>query len=158
MTANAIDTTAATTRAAFALDRLKTPIGTALLVTDRDGLLRALEWEDHARRMKELLRLHYGAVMLSDARAPREIRVALSGYFEGEFHRLETIGWRVAGTPFQRKVWSALPAIPPLWRAGGASQRAEGGACSRPRQRRQSDQHRHSLPSPDRRRRLAGQI
>ena len=83
MAANTIGTTAATARAAFALDRLKTPIGTALLVTDRDGLLRALDWEDHARRMKELLRLHYGAVMLSDARAPREIRVALSGYFEG---------------------------------------------------------------------------
>ena len=113
MAANTIGTTAATARASFALDRLKTPIGTALLVTDRDGLLRALDWEDHARRMKELLRLHYGAVMLSDARAPREIRVALSGYFEGEFHRLGTIGWRVAGTPFQRKVWSALPAIPP---------------------------------------------
>ena len=27
--------------------------------------------------------------------------------------RLGTIKWRVAGTPFQRKVWTALPAIPP---------------------------------------------
>ena len=32
------------------LDRLPTPIGTALLVTDADGLLRALDWEDMSRR------------------------------------------------------------------------------------------------------------
>ena len=30
----------------FNLDRLQTPIGTALLVTDADGILRALDWED----------------------------------------------------------------------------------------------------------------
>ena len=27
--------------------------------------------------------------------------------------RLSAIKWRVAGTPFQRKVWNALPTIPP---------------------------------------------
>ena len=55
----------------FDLDRLPTPIGTALLVTDADGALRALDWEDYETRMKELLRLHYGAVNLKPARAPR---------------------------------------------------------------------------------------
>ena len=45
----------------FSLDRLQTPIGTALLVTDADGMLRALDWEEHEPRMKELLRLQYGA-------------------------------------------------------------------------------------------------
>ncbi|HEY9451041.1 MAG TPA: methylated-DNA--protein-cysteine methyltransferase, partial [Bradyrhizobium sp.] len=52
----------------FDLDRLPTPIGTALLVTDADGNLRALDWEDYETRMKELLRLHYGAVNLKPAR------------------------------------------------------------------------------------------
>ena len=36
--------------------------------------LRALDWEDYETRMKELLRLHYGAVNLKEARAPREMR------------------------------------------------------------------------------------
>ena len=36
----------------FNLDRLQTPIGTALLVTDADGFLRALDWEDFEARMK----------------------------------------------------------------------------------------------------------
>ena len=97
---------------AFNLDRLATPIGTALLITDDDGVLRALDWEEHAPRMRELLRLQYGSVALKDARAPRDLKTALSGYFKGDLDRLETIKWQVAGTPFQRKVWTALPNIP----------------------------------------------
>jgi methylated-DNA-[protein]-cysteine S-methyltransferase len=62
--------------------------------------------------MKELLRLHYGAVNLKRARAPREMLMALAGYFRGDLDRLETIRWRVAGTPFQQKVWRALSTIP----------------------------------------------
>ena len=96
----------------FDLDRLSTPIGTALLVTDADGHLRALDWEDYAPRMKQLLRLHYGAVTLQAAPAPRDLRVALTGYFKGDLDRLASIRWRVAGTPFQQKVWNALPGIP----------------------------------------------
>jgi methylated-DNA-[protein]-cysteine S-methyltransferase len=96
----------------FGLDRLETPIGTALLVTDADGVLRALDWEDYEPRMKELLRLQYGAVALQAARAPKDMRKALTGYFKGDLDSLKAVRWRVAGTPFQRKVWTALPGIP----------------------------------------------
>jgi methylated-DNA-[protein]-cysteine S-methyltransferase len=96
----------------FGLDRLPTPIGTALLVTDDAGLLRALDWEDYEPRMKDLLRRHYGEVMLQERGAPAALRTALIGYFKGDLDRLSDIAWRVAGTPFQQKVWSALPGIP----------------------------------------------
>jgi methylated-DNA-[protein]-cysteine S-methyltransferase len=96
----------------FGLDRLQTPIGTALLVTDADGVLRALDWEEHEPRMRELLRLQYGAVVLEEARSAKDLKAALSGYFKGDLDRLKTIKWRVAGTPFQQKVWNALPKIP----------------------------------------------
>jgi methylated-DNA-[protein]-cysteine S-methyltransferase len=96
----------------FSIDRLDTPIGPALVVADADGMLRAFDWEDHAERVKELLRLQYGAVDLKAARAPKAIRSALAGYFKGELDALKTIEWRIAGTPFQRKVWNALPKIP----------------------------------------------
>jgi methylated-DNA-[protein]-cysteine S-methyltransferase len=98
---------------AFGLDRLHTPIGTALLVSDADGVLRALDWEEYEARMQNLLRLQYGAVGLKDARASAETRASLTGYFKGDLDRLNEIRWRVAGTPFQRKVWKALPKIPP---------------------------------------------
>ncbi|CCE06296.1 O-6-alkylguanine-DNA:cysteine-protein methyltransferase [Bradyrhizobium sp. STM 3843] len=96
----------------FSLDRLSTPIGAALLVTDDDGVLRALDWEDHTPRMLDLLRRHYGAVVLKDGQAPAAMKAALSAYFNGDLDRLAEVGWRVAGTEFQRKVWAALPGIP----------------------------------------------
>jgi methylated-DNA-[protein]-cysteine S-methyltransferase len=96
----------------FRLDRLVTPIGTALLVTDAAGALRALDWEDYEARMRELLRLHYGAADLHEEPAPDAIKQALSRYFDGDLGQLAGIAWRVAGTPFQRKVWTALATIP----------------------------------------------
>jgi methylated-DNA-[protein]-cysteine S-methyltransferase len=97
----------------FNLDRFKTPIGTALLVTDDGGVLRALDWDDYEGRMLELLRLHYGVVTLRDGPAPAAMRKALNEYFKGDLDRLADVEWRVAGTPFQQKVWHALPKIPP---------------------------------------------
>ncbi|UGY19037.1 methylated-DNA--[protein]-cysteine S-methyltransferase [Bradyrhizobium septentrionale] len=101
------------TAQSFNLDRLKTPIGTALLVTDDDGVLRALDWDDYEGRMLELLRLHYGTVTLRDGRAPAAMREALADYFKGDLDRLADVEWRVAGTPFQQRVWHALPKISP---------------------------------------------
>jgi len=96
----------------FGLGRLTTPIGTALLVTDAEGALRALDWHDYESRMRELLRLHYGEVELSDRPAPAHMRTALSRYFDGDLGQLSNIAWRIAGTPFQQKVWTALAKIP----------------------------------------------
>jgi methylated-DNA-[protein]-cysteine S-methyltransferase len=96
----------------FGLDRLQTPIGIALLVTDADGALRALDWEDFEARLRQLLRLHYGVVVLQDAPAPDELKITLRRYFAGDLDGLRVINWRVAGTPFQRKVWTALCTIP----------------------------------------------
>jgi methylated-DNA-[protein]-cysteine S-methyltransferase len=75
----------------FRLDRLKTPIGVALLVTDDDGVLRALDWEDYEVRMRQLLRLQCGAVELKEARAPAVVKTALSGYFKGDLDRISEI-------------------------------------------------------------------
>src|SRR6516162_1364289 len=69
----------------FSVGRLDTPIGPALAVTDAEGVLRAFDWEDHAERIRELMRLQYGAVELkADGAPPRVIRSALSHYFQGD--------------------------------------------------------------------------
>jgi hypothetical protein len=119
----------------FGLDRLQTPIGIALLVTDAEGALCALEWEDFELRLRQLLRLQYGATTLQDAPAPDDVRAALTGYFKGDLDRLGTIKWRDVE----------------LRRAGGAARNAQSGARGGPRQRLQSDQHRRALSSRDRR-------
>lgn len=98
----------------FVLDRLPTPIGTMLVVTDDQGCLRALEWEDHEARMHRLLRLHYGkdGVVLAPGRAPAAIRSALEAYFTGDLSAIEPLSVATGGTEFQREVWAALRAIP----------------------------------------------
>src|SRR5579883_3536579 len=95
------------------LDRLETPIGVALLVSDEHDVLCALDWEDHEPRMRQLLRLQHGVIDLVERPAPGGIRSALSAYFDGELAALAEIKWRLGGTPFQRRVWSALIGIPP---------------------------------------------
>ncbi len=94
------------------LARIDTPIGAALLVTDTDDLLCALDWEDYELRMRHLLRLQHGDVVLKERPAQRTLASALSAYFNGEFDALSTIKWRLGGTPFQRTVWTAIATIP----------------------------------------------
>ena len=96
----------------FHLDRFGTPIGTALLVTDNEGYLRALDWLDHEARMLGLLRRHYGVSVLTSGPAPGEIKRALKDYFAGDLARLDAIKWRTNGTAFQQKVWTRLQTIP----------------------------------------------
>jgi len=95
------------------LDRLATPIGESLIVTDEAGHLRAFDWADRESGMARLLRLHYGSVMPEPGGAPRTVKRLLRRYFEGELGCLGIIEWRTAGTPFQSSVWTALTMIAP---------------------------------------------
>jgi methylated-DNA-[protein]-cysteine S-methyltransferase len=95
------------------LDRLATPIGEALIVTDAAGCLRAFDWADRYAGMARLLRLHYGAIEPETGAAPEVIKRLLRRYFEGDVACLAGIERRTAGTPFQRSVWTGLTTIPP---------------------------------------------
>lgn len=95
------------------MDRLATPIGEALIVTDEEGCLRALDWADRESAMARLLRLHYGSLVAEPGAAPSDVTRLLRRYFDGDIGCLGAIEWRTAGTPFQRRVWTALTAIPP---------------------------------------------
>jgi methylated-DNA-[protein]-cysteine S-methyltransferase len=95
------------------LDRLATPIGESLIVTDETGYLRAFDWADRQPGMARLLRLHYGSVVPESGAAPANLRRLLRRYFEGEVGCLAAIEWRTAGTPFQRSVWNGLTTIAP---------------------------------------------
>jgi methylated-DNA-[protein]-cysteine S-methyltransferase len=95
------------------LDRLGTPIGEALIITDEAGMLRALDWADRESGMTRLLRLHYGSLTPEPGRAPEHVRQSMRRYFDGELDALGAIGWRTGGTAFQRSVWTALTTIAP---------------------------------------------
>ena len=97
---------------ALTLDRLTTPIGVALLVTDGEGALRAFNWTDYEPAMKAWIGKHYRKAKLVDGRSPPAVRGAFEAYFRGETRALEAVPWKASGTAFQLKVWEALCSIP----------------------------------------------
>lgn len=94
------------------LDRISSPIGTILLVSDGEAL-RALDFEDHEPRMHRLLRLHYDAYALNPSRNVGALGQDIQAYFDGDMAAPARIPVRTGGTEFQRSVWTALHAIPP---------------------------------------------
>jgi len=97
---------------ALTLGRLATPIGTALLVTDERGVLRAFNWTDYEAAMRAWIARHYPRAKLTEARSPPAARRAFEAYFRGEARALEAVPWEASGTPFQLTVWTALCTIP----------------------------------------------
>jgi O-6-methylguanine DNA methyltransferase len=95
------------------IDRLSSPIGTLLLVSDDDGTVRALDFNDCEDRMLRLLKVHYGdttTVGLGQPSAPA--RRALDTYFAGDLTAIDDVLVATGGTPFQRAVWTTLRRIP----------------------------------------------
>lgn len=97
---------------ALTLDRMATPLGEGLLVTDADGYLRAFDWTTHETRLTTLLRRQNPPSELVEGSAPAATRAALDAYFAGDLSALGAITWRTGGTEFQRSVWAALCTIP----------------------------------------------
>ena len=97
---------------ALTLDRMATPLGDVLLVTDEQGAVRALDFADHEPRMRRLLARHAPGSGLMEGRAPERVRSAVTAWFGGDLRALDGLSVKTAGTPFQREVWAALRAIP----------------------------------------------
>jgi methylated-DNA-[protein]-cysteine S-methyltransferase len=96
------------------LDRMDTPIGEMLLVTDAAGSVRALDWNDYESRMTSLLDRHYGKgrYILAPARDTHALRNILQRYFAGEVNAIDQIRTETTGTDFQKSVWNELRNIP----------------------------------------------
>lgn len=94
-------------------ETLPSPLGAITILTDGDGVLRALEYEDFPDRMARLLRLHYPrSWRIEPAGRESDAWRALSAYFAGELSAIDTLPTATGGTDFQRAVWAALRAVP----------------------------------------------
>jgi methylated-DNA-[protein]-cysteine S-methyltransferase len=95
------------------IDRLATPIGELIVIADRDGCLRTIDWTDHEPRMKRLLDRYYGKgrYTLTPRRDPGGLSSAMRRYFKGEIGVLAGLPVATTGTPFQSSVWKALRRI-----------------------------------------------
>lgn len=98
----------------FFLERIDTPTGNVLIVTDDEQRLRAVDWEDHEHRMQTLMRRQYGEgkVKLQEVKKASDASKALLAYFKGDIDALVDLPTATNGTEFQRQVWAALRRIP----------------------------------------------
>lgn len=94
------------------LDRVATPVGEVLLVTDGEGAVRALDFAGYEDRMMRLLRRHAPGAALVEGRAPEPVRRSVEAYFTGDLRALDGVAVKTGGTAFQKAVWAALRAIP----------------------------------------------
>jgi methylated-DNA-[protein]-cysteine S-methyltransferase len=96
------------------MDRIDTPIGEMLVVSDREGNLRAVDWNEHEHRMRRSLRLQYGkdGFTIEEGRNVTGLTDAIRRYFAGEVGAIDDLPVQTAGTVFQREVWRALREIP----------------------------------------------
>lgn len=94
------------------LDRVATPTGEVLLITDAEGAVRALDFAGYEARMMRLLARHWPGATLVEGRAPATVRAAVEAWFNGDLTALDGLEVRTNGTEFQRSVWAALRAIP----------------------------------------------
>jgi methylated-DNA-[protein]-cysteine S-methyltransferase len=83
-----------------------------LIVTDDDGVLRAMEFGNHESRLEHFLREHYRDYILEKGKAPASLTQALLDYFHGKLDALNNVQTATNGTPFQREVWKTLRSIP----------------------------------------------
>lgn len=97
---------------ALTLDRIDTPVGQILLVTDADGAVRALDFHDFEPRMMRLLARYCGPFELLSGEAPARVKDAVRAYFDGDRMALDDVMTQTSGTDFQRAVWAALRVIP----------------------------------------------
>lgn len=95
------------------LSQLPSPIGTILIVTDEDGALRALDFEDYRPRLDRLLHRHYGAVMPEPGDVPAAVATTLDAYFAGDLTAPDRLATATNGTDFQRLVWAELRRLSP---------------------------------------------
>ena len=84
-----------------------------LVLTDAQGRLRAVDWDDYESRMHKLLGRQYGgggrlAAGDGGLRGGR----CLEAYFDGWIDAIDAVEVAMGGTVFQREVWAALRGIP----------------------------------------------
>jgi methylated-DNA-[protein]-cysteine S-methyltransferase len=94
------------------IDQIPSPLGTVTIVVDGERLC-ALDFEEYAPRMMNLLQHRYGEVSLQRIDDPNGFSSRLRSYFAGDYGSLATIEVITGGTPFQQQVWQALREIPP---------------------------------------------
>lgn len=94
----------------LAVARIGSPIG-EIAIACTGEILVALEFVDAGDRFARSLRRRFGVTELVARRDPLGVATSLARYFKGRLDAIDDLPADPGGTPFQRRVWSALRAI-----------------------------------------------
>jgi len=97
------------------INKIESPLGEMLLVTDNQGMVRALDFTNHIVRLRLELSERFSDTELHEAvetAAVKMISGKLDRYFKGDLTALDDIAVAADGSDFQRLVWEALRKIP----------------------------------------------
>jgi methylated-DNA-[protein]-cysteine S-methyltransferase len=92
------------------LDRITSPMGIILLVSDGESLC-ALDFADYEARMIRLLQKRYESVELVESIDPQGFSSKIQAYLAEDFSALNNIPVNAGGTDFQQLVWDGLRKI-----------------------------------------------
>ena len=94
------------------MDTVSSAVGTLVVVAGDHGLV-ALEFDACEERLHAMLVRRFGEVRLTEVRDPLGASGRLAAYLGGDLTAIDALPVNAGGTPFQRRVWSALREIPP---------------------------------------------
>jgi methylated-DNA-[protein]-cysteine S-methyltransferase len=97
---------------ALQVDRMPTPLGEGVVVSDEGGALRLFYWDDPTHRWEAALKQRYRHFTLRETRNAFGHVKAFKDYFDGDVLVIDALPVAFGGTPFQNKVWNALRQIP----------------------------------------------
>lgn len=96
--------------AEYRLERIETPIGLSIVITEPSGALCFHDWDEGDEAWLTAFRRRFGDGQWNeDATGLRPI---FQRYFKGEVTVFDSVEVALHGTPFQIRVWTALRAIP----------------------------------------------
>ena len=90
---------------------LDTPLG-SLRYARAAGRVVGLAFADHFDGVERTLARQLGELEVEAVSGPDDTRARLEAYFAGELASLDGVAVELLGTEFQRRVWSALRAVP----------------------------------------------
>jgi methylated-DNA-[protein]-cysteine S-methyltransferase len=93
------------------IDRIESPLGTIIIVSDGVSLC-ALDFAGYEARMMGLLQQRYPSVELVETIDPQGFSSKVRAYLDGNYENLDDIPVNAGGTDFQQLVWQGLRTIP----------------------------------------------
>jgi methylated-DNA-[protein]-cysteine S-methyltransferase len=96
----------------FFVEQIETPVGPLLMIADKMGVMRVLEFHDKKDRGRPHVAKRFEGATLTQKRNAFGHAKTLARYFDGDIEAIDDIPTNGKGTEFQRAVWKALRTIP----------------------------------------------